>query len=415
LEIVYKINSASVGKTTYIKLLLTGTFTETNEKVIKENIVLDASKFGIKYYNYPIELIDCSGIYDKDELAGVIKDCNVVILMYDFSNINTFSKLKFELLPIFSSENLYSILVVGNKIDLLDTNQQKFVIEQDRRDIEKYQEDMMIDLKYFYISCRNYINISTLFSSIIESLIYPTHILYSNNNLNEKFIKALTRIYRIFDKERKGNLTKNQFTKIHQGIYGIPLSSEHFTVLTDFLKEFNPVSEVNFDNGISLENFIALNKASVQLNDSQIPWTLLRRYGYNDNLDLDENLLKIPEIDICEYVVELSDITKGLLIEIYGMKDLFYTCVLNMNDFVMLQKANNIDEWLLIWNCFTRINYRTAYVIFLYLGFDIDFNTFIKKIKRSEIALVEELIQKTIYVCFISDNSIHIVNLFNIE
>jgi hypothetical protein len=332
--------------------------------------------------------------------------------MYDFSNSNTFNKLKFELLPLLNFDNIYSILVVGNKIDLLDTNQQKFVIEQDRKEIEKYQEDMVIDIKYFYISCRNYLNISMLFNNLIESLIYPTHILYTNNTFNERFIKALTRIFRIFDKERKGIISKKQFTKIHENIYGIPLSNDHFSVLTDFLKEINPNTSINFENGITAENFIALNKASVQLGDTQIPWTLLRRYNYNDSLELDEGLLRIPDIDICEYAVELSDTAKALLAEIYGASELFYTYVLgNINEIVENFRITNIDEWLLAWNCFVRVSYREAYIVFLYLGFDLEFSNFTKKMKRSEISLVEPLKLKTIYICFLSDNSTNIVKM----
>jgi hypothetical protein len=102
---------------------------------------------------------------------------------------------------------------------------------------------------------------------------------------------------------------------------------------------------------------------------------------------------------------------KGLLSDIYPGKDLFYTCVLsNLNEGIF--KANSLEEWVSIWNCFTRTNYRTSYIIFLYLGFDIDFNAFAKRIRRNEIILVEEVNYKTIHVCFFSDNSAIIVKFF---
>ena len=68
-------------------------------------------------------------------------------------------------------EKIYSIIIVGNKIDLLDLNTQKFVIDQEKTEFEKLQEDFSIGLKYFCISCKNYSNISPLFTEMLNSLV----------------------------------------------------------------------------------------------------------------------------------------------------------------------------------------------------------------------------------------------------
>ena len=316
--IVRKSNLDHVGKTTFIKLLLTGTYTETNEKIIKDNILLNSSKFGIKYYNYPIELIDCSGINDKEELIPILKESNLVIVMYDFSMNNTFNKLKNDFLPILNSiESIYSILIVGNKLDMIDVNSQKVSVELDRKEVEKFQEDDKINIKYFAISCKNYLNISILFSNMIDSLVNPIHLLYKNDIFNQKFIKALIRIFRILDKDKKGIISKSQFVKIHESVFNASLSNDHFIVINDLLKDLGSTNLI-MDSGINLQNFISLNEASVQLGESQIAWTILRKYGYSDDLTLDYWYFNEKKFEESNYVYELTDCAKNLLIDLFS-------------------------------------------------------------------------------------------------
>jgi len=47
----------------------------------------------------------------------------------------------------------------------------------------------------------------------------------------------------------------------------------------------------NSDAGIDLEGFIVLNKVSVNINETQITWNILRKYGYNDEFDIDNSYL----------------------------------------------------------------------------------------------------------------------------
>lgn len=412
--------------------------------------------------------------------------------MYDFHNPNSFNKIKFEILPLlnsaenvnsqssYSNEKIYSIFIVGNKIDLLDLNTQKFVIEQDKTEIEKYQEDFTVSIKYFYISCKNYSNISPLFSEILNSLVNPSHLFYYQKNeeiiFKNNFEKALKRIFRIFDKDRKGVLTKNEFNKIHQSIFDIKLETDHFLAIKECIKIVNSFQQGHLMNNnlglnsndnsnqilnsksilgnedeISADGFITLNKLTVQVGESQTTWSTLRKYGYNDNLELDKWYFKtkfLKKVDTNEFILELTDQAKNLLTglflqfkskndnmeeknntntitlkewnEIFSTMDLnpdfSYEKILNVN----LKLENNsfynidykkdkdkpisLDDWIFIWNCYTRLNYEDAFKTFLYLGFDIEFDQFIKKIKKSDVNYFNsiESTHSSIHICFIA-------------
>jgi Ras family protein T1 len=402
-------------------------------------------------------LVDGSGIYDKEEIVNFANNCNTVVLMYDFHNTNSFNKIKFDILPLLTnniSPNIYSIIIVGNKLDLLDTNTQKFVIDQDKSSIETFQESSMIVMKYFYISCKNYLNISPLFSEILNTLINPIHIFYSQNNnddmimekpnihtkFNDNFIKALTRIFRILDKDRINLISNNDFKKIHEEIYKTKLENDHFTALSEFIKSVSKDNLQTLEKGINLENFIELNKASVEINESQITWSMLRRFGYNDNLNIDEGYYKsknLYQINTCDYIVELSNQSKQALTDLFNQfsiktqgnkpivtekewKTIFYPVRImkehySFNKIFKKFNPNNnddsisLEDWIMVWQCMCRLNYEETYKIFLYLGFDMDLENFIKKVKKAE-NLFYQLPQKTIHVCFIAQNQFNINN-----
>jgi len=71
----------------------------------------------------------------------------VVVIFYDFQNPNSFLKIKQEILPLaLNFDNIYSIIIVGNKFDLLDSINQKFAADKDKEEIQ----NILIDEKVTY-------------------------------------------------------------------------------------------------------------------------------------------------------------------------------------------------------------------------------------------------------------------------
>jgi Ras family protein T1 len=282
---------------------------------------------------------------------------------------------------------------------------------------------------------------------MLNSLVNPGHLFYTQKNdeiiFTEKFEKALRRVFRIFDKERKGFVTKSEFNKIHENIFEVKLESDHFTAIKECIKIINSISHTGgnkniFSNEdeITSDGFINLNKLAVQVGESQTCWSTLRKFGYDDNLELDNWYFinkKYVKYDNSQFVIELSDYAKnilnGLFLQFKNEKskndnpyitekewhEIFYTLIDNYNsDFAFdkifrTYKNNNekqiyLDDWVLIWTSYTRINPEEAFKTFLYLGFDLEFDQFIKKTTKKEVNLFRELDQKTIHVCFISQS-----------
>lgn len=399
--------------------------------------------------------------------------------MYDFSDVNTFSKLKFDLLPLTKFENIYSVFIVGNKFDLLDTNNKKFVLESDKADISNMitLDNNRFNLKYYNVSCKEYYNVTAFFSDVLTALVNPNHLLFEDadnnfveaskniggsmgvgalgigmtltNGINNNFVHsstnliersslnfkkefemALIRIFRIFDQDNKKIISKKEFMKIHKQVFNISLEDDHFEALMELLKliqeeerekekekeEFRGLNSENVNNGylresfedgvkdlngITLENFILLNKTSIKMNQSKTPWTILRRFGYNDNLEIDSNYLeKEKGLILTKKSNEEINLTeKGINLlkkkfNLFSNDDQFLNEIQWNNLFICVPKKifnsnfkeikenfklNNtedkisMNEWVKLWHILTKMNHVNAFKIFTYLGFDFAF------------------------------------------
>lgn len=191
-----------------------------------------------------------------------MKEANVIVLVYDLNNLKTFEKIHSEYLSNYKQlENCYDIIVVGNKIDLLDQNSQFNIIDQDKNILKKYFQDIKINFIYEFISCKKSFNISLLFFKIITSVVYPFKP-FLNTGINlaksgiENYLekidqytsypfqfvnvytrKALVRVFRILNNscDAFGKISKKEFIKIHKEIFGKNLDDENLASISDFL------------------------------------------------------------------------------------------------------------------------------------------------------------------------------------
>ena len=157
-----------------LKLLLTGSFFESCEKRFKESILINPNSHGVLHYLDYVEFIDTSG-FEREDIQNLIKQCVLEVLVYDLTNRSSLSKIQNEYLPlIVQLESLHGVIIAGNKYDLLDSNTQKLLVEQDRGEFEKYNEDYKIRFKYYNISCKSYVNISDLFYDALFLIAFST-------------------------------------------------------------------------------------------------------------------------------------------------------------------------------------------------------------------------------------------------
>ena len=215
--------------------------------------------------------------------------------------------------------------------------------------------------------------------------------------------------------------------ELHQEIFDLKLESEHLNGIKELLKILkNKNVNINSDKGIDLEGFISLNKVSVYINESQITWSILRKFGYNDELDLDNTYL-IENIYIFDSkhqnIYQLSDLSIKKIADIFNYfsvkiddinvmtktewEKLFYPCYKYYSFEEVLKNFNinknliDLNDFTFFWNSICKISVIEAYKLFLGVGFDISYLDFCNVTSKSTVNYFHQLSFRSYHVCFV--------------
>lgn len=157
---VILIGESGVGKSNLIQTSVGNKFEEHKESTI--NASFETIEMNINGKQYKINLWDTAG---QEMYLGVtklfFKGSNIVILVYDITNSNSFESLK-KWLKITKEtiDNNYIIGIVGNKNDLY------LNLEVSEEDVKNYAES--IESKYAFVSAKTQ---SQLFVEFVKELV----------------------------------------------------------------------------------------------------------------------------------------------------------------------------------------------------------------------------------------------------
>lgn len=168
--------------------------------------------------------------------------------------------------------------------------------------------------------------VADLFHSAVTSVLYPLAPIYDHDTrmLNAAAIKALTRIFTIFDAGKDGVLDDVELNNFQTSCF-----SQSNPLAERELKNVKEVIRMNVEDGLArassedgsemvkLAGFCFLNQLFVERAKPETIWTVLRAHGYADCLEL------VPEYTAPELAVgldsstELSDDGLGFLSELF--------------------------------------------------------------------------------------------------
>ena len=152
------LGSTKVGKTCLINQYFNKEFNDNPISTI--GIDLQSKYFKFDNDIVKINFIDTAGQERFDSISSnYLKNVNGVLLVYDITNYDTFKKIDYWNNQIKNyNKNKYSIVLIGNKIDL---NNQRVVNFNDGKNLSK-----RINCKFFETSARNNINVDEVFKTI---------------------------------------------------------------------------------------------------------------------------------------------------------------------------------------------------------------------------------------------------------
>lgn len=133
--------------------------------------------------------------------------------------------------------------------------------------------------------------VTKIFDKARQAVLYPQTPIcdMATCQLTQSCRNALTRIFRMYDKDRDGKLSVDELAKFQMQTFDVPIFESDLSRWKKVLTKQNPNEPVLKDGKFSLANFFAVFDLFVDKNRLDFPWVVLRKYGYDDDLNL-----KIP-------------------------------------------------------------------------------------------------------------------------
>uniref|UniRef100_A0A8C7XQ04 Mitochondrial Rho GTPase n=1 Tax=Oryzias sinensis TaxID=183150 RepID=A0A8C7XQ04_9TELE len=240
----------------------------------------------------PTHIVDYSGDMKKTK-------ANVVCVVYDVTNEDTIDKVTTGThRSVFDCINYCKklsflvripIILVGNKSDLRSGSSMETIlpIMNQFSEIETCVE----------CSAKNLKNISELFYYAQKAVLHPTAPLYDpeDKQLKPACVRALSRIFYISDKDNDRILSDAELNSFQKSCFGNPLAPQALEDVKTVV--WKNTSDGVQDNGLTLNGFLFLNTLFIQRGRHETTWTILRKFGYDDNLEMTDDYL-YPELRV---------------------------------------------------------------------------------------------------------------------
>uniref|UniRef100_A0A3B4GIE1 Mitochondrial Rho GTPase n=1 Tax=Pundamilia nyererei TaxID=303518 RepID=A0A3B4GIE1_9CICH len=277
--------TAKVGKTSLIMSLVGEEFPEQVPPRAEE-ITIPAD---VTPEKVPTHIVDYS---DPTFFLHPLQ-ANVVCVVYDVTNEDTIDKIKTKWIPLVNGDaekgNKVPIILVGNKSDLRCGSSMETIlpIMNQFSEIETCVE----------CSAKNLKNISELFYYAQKAVLHPTAPLYDpeDKQLKPSCVRALTRIFYVSDQDNDRILSDAELNSFQKSCFGNPLAPQALEDVKTVV--WKNTSDGVQDNGLTLNGFLFLNTLFIQRGRHETTWTILRKFGYDDNLELTDDYL-YPELRV---------------------------------------------------------------------------------------------------------------------
>ncbi|CAG4910575.1 unnamed protein product [Colias eurytheme] len=372
-----------VGKTSLILSLVTEEFTE-HVPPKAEEITIPAD---VTPEQVPTNIVDvCLCEQTIEQVAEEIEKAHVICIVFSVDKQETLNKVASYWLP-FVRDNCPEdyrkpVILVGNKIDLIDYS----IIDNIWDIAEEYPEvDRCIEC-----SAKTLTNVSEMFYNAQKAVLHPIHPIYSieEQELTERCKKALSRIFKICDLDGDGVLDDYEITVFQKKCFDSPLQLQ-------VLDEVKSVIAQNIAGGIeneciTMKGFIFLHCLFIQRGRNETTWTVLRKFGYDESLELTQSYLyanlKIPAGSTSELsykgqqfltqIFEKYDRDKDGMLNPTELKNVFsccpripwhnlrYTVPTNDKGYLTLQ------GWMCRWTLMTLLDLQSTSAYLAYLGYN---------------------------------------------
>ena len=283
------IGDDGVGKSTLITSLIKETFIEPVQHVIPE-VTIPPEWTREKVTT---RIVDSSArLENREQLDIEIRKADVICIVYAVDSKDSSDRIAVFWLPyIRSLGRNVPVVLVGNKIDLRGNNIQNEMLEAQIMPIMGEFKEVETCVE---CSAKQPLNVSEVFYFAQKAVLYPTAPLYDSREhcLKASCIDALRRIFKLTDLDKNGIVNDEEIDNFQRKCFGAPLQKHELDAVKQIVKENEPDGATS--EGLTEIGFIFLHTLFIQRGRLETTWTVLRTFGYGDDLTLKESFL-LPE------------------------------------------------------------------------------------------------------------------------
>ncbi|KAA0195718.1 Mitochondrial Rho GTPase [Fasciolopsis buskii] len=274
-----------VGKTTLILSLVSEEFSP-KAPAQAEEITIPAD---VTPERVPTQIVDYSARTESQEqLCSEIRRADVICLVHALDDEKSREQISSYWLPLIrhntpNPDSHIPIVLVGNKLDLVPESKLEKVlpIMSDFSEVETCIE----------CSAKSLLNLSETFWFAQKAVLYPTAPLYDadRKELTPACVRALIRVFRICDTDNDGYLSDRELEAFQSRCFSVPLTTQSLQDVKQLVRQSCPGGVTL--SGITQKGFLFLHLIFVQKGRHETTWTVLRQFGYDNQIRLSSEFL----------------------------------------------------------------------------------------------------------------------------
>ncbi|CAH1436836.1 unnamed protein product [Lactuca virosa] len=369
----------------------------------------------------PVTVIDTSSsLENRGKLADELKRADAVVLTYACDQPATLDRLSTFWLPeLRRLEVKVPVIVAGCKLDLRD-EQQPVSLEQVMSPIMQQFREIETCIE---CSAYKHIQIPEVFYYAQKAVLHPTAPLFDQEaqTLKPRCVRALKRIFILCDNDRDGALSDAELNDFQVKCFNAPLQPSEIVGVKRVVQEKLPEG-VN-ENGLTLTGFLFLHALFIEKGRLETTWTVLRKFGYNNDIRLSDDQLLPPIKRTPDQSVELTSEALEFLKGVFTLFDIDGDGALNAHEledvfstapespwseapFAVAAERNalgglSLDGFLSKWALMTFLNPVISVENLIYIGYSGDPSSAVKLTQRRRVDRKKQQTDRSVFQCFV--------------
>ncbi|OQV24366.1 Mitochondrial Rho GTPase 1-A [Hypsibius exemplaris] len=243
----------------------------------------------------------------ENDISSEIVRADVICLVYSVVDDETFNRLSKYWLPLIREKlgdsHKVPVILVGNKSDeRFEQGEQDSSLNRAIPIMHKFKE-VETSLE---CSAKSMKNLAELFFYAQKAVLFPHAPLYNSAGqmLTEKCVTALTRVFKICDMDGDGVWNEEEMQEFQERCYNTPLLPQAMEEVRNCIAKHLPHGVK--ETGITLDGYLYLNMMFIHRGRQEATWTVLRKFGYDDDLELAESYRAITKLQPAIHKAEIS-------------------------------------------------------------------------------------------------------------